>query len=119
MASAGTETVAVDEARRQIAGGEATAIDVRSEERWSEGHVPGALHMPDADVEAATKRPEEGARLIVIGEDAGQAKEAAAKLAEAGYAAVAVDGDMGDWTSENFPIQPTPDPDEDTELGLK
>jgi len=56
---------------------------------------------------------------MVIGEDAEQAKEAAAKLAEAGYEAVAVDGDMGDWTSENFPIQPTQDPDEDTELGLK
>jgi phage shock protein E len=119
MASAGTETVAVDEARRQIAGGEATAVDVRSEEKWSEGHVPGAIHLPDADPEAGTKRPEEGARLIVIGEGAEQAKEAAAKLAEAGYEAVAVDGDMGDWTSENFPIQPTPDPDEDTELGLK
>jgi hypothetical protein len=37
---------------------------------WSEGHVPGAIHLPDADVEASTKRPEEGARLIVIGEDA-------------------------------------------------
>src|SRR5215204_6902994 len=49
----------------------------RSEERWSEGHVPGAIHLPDADVEAGTKRPEEGARLIVIGEDAEQAKEAA------------------------------------------
>jgi phage shock protein E len=119
MASAGTETVAVDEARRQIAGGEATAVDVRSEEKWSEGHVPGAIHLPDADPEAGTKRPEEGARLIVIGEDAEQAKEAAAKLTEAGYEAVAVDGDMGDWLSEDFQIQPTPDPDEDTELGLK
>jgi hypothetical protein len=39
-------------------------------------------------------------------------------VAAAGCEAVAVDGDMGDWTSENLPIHPTPDPDEDTELGL-
>jgi len=39
-------------------------------------------------------------------------------VASAGRETV-VDGDMDDWTSENFPIQPTPDPDEDTELGLK
>jgi hypothetical protein len=56
---------------------------------------------------------------MVIGEDVEQAKEGAAKLAEAGCEAVAVDGDLGDWTSEDFPIQPAPDPDEDTELGLK
>jgi phage shock protein E len=119
MAEAGTETIDVEEARREIAGGDAIAIDVRDEETWNEGHIPAAIHMPDADPDAATKRPDEGARLIVIGEDAGQAKEAASKLSDGGYDAVAVEGDMGDWTSEDYPIQPTPDPDEDTELGLK
>jgi rhodanese-related sulfurtransferase len=55
MASEG-EKVGVEEARREIAGGDATAVDVRSEEEWSEGHVPGAIHLPDGDPEAATKR---------------------------------------------------------------
>jgi hypothetical protein len=31
---------------------------------------------------------------------------------------VAVEGGMKGWVSEDFQIQPTPDPDEDTELGL-
>jgi rhodanese-related sulfurtransferase len=113
------QTVGVEEARREIAGGDATAVDVRSEEEWSEGHVPGALHAPDADLDAASKRPAEGARLVVIAKDAGLAAEAASRLNDQGYDAVAVDGDMGEWVSEDFPIQPTPDPDEDTELGLK
>jgi phage shock protein E len=119
VGSNGTESTSVEEARREIASGDATAVDVRSEEKWSEGHVPGAIHLPDADPEAGSKRPDEGTRLMVIGESSKQAKEAASKLADAGYEAVAVDGDMGDWTSEDFPIQPTADPDEDTELGLK
>jgi thiosulfate sulfurtransferase len=118
MAPTGTDSVPVDQARREIASGEAIAVDVRSEERFGQGHPPGAIHLPDADPSAGTKEIEQGARLIVIGEDAGQAREAASKLAEAGYEAVALAGDMGDWTSENFQIQPTPDPDEDTELGL-
>jgi rhodanese-related sulfurtransferase len=117
--SEGTESMGLEEARREIAGGDATAVDVRSEEDWSEGHVPGAIHFPDGDPEQATKKPDEGARLIVIGENAKQAKEAASKLSEAGYDAVAVDGGMGDWTSEDYAIQPTEDPDEDSELGLK
>ena len=119
MASNGTESIGIEEARREIAGGDATAVDVRSEDDWSKGHVPGAIHFPDGDPDKATRKPDEGTRLMVIGESSKQAKEAASKLADAGYEAVAVDGDMGDWTSENYPIQPTPDPDEDTELGLK
>jgi phage shock protein E len=119
MASAGTESLGVERARREIAGGEAIAVDVRSEEDFSEGHVPGAIHLPDADPDAGTKEIEQGARLMVIGEDAEQARSAASKLSDAGYEAVAVEGDMKEWISEDFQIQPSPDPDEDTELGLK
>jgi phage shock protein E len=117
MAAEG-ERVSVEDARREIAGGEATAVDVRSETEWSEGHVPGAIRLPDGEPERATKPLEEGARLLVFAEDDKAAEEAAGKLAEQGYNAAAVDGGMGDWVSEDFPIQPTNDPDEDTELGL-
>jgi rhodanese-related sulfurtransferase len=112
------EKLGVEEARREIAGGDATAVDVRSDEEWSEGHIPGAIHLPDGDPEHATKPLEEGARLIVIAKDGKSAVSAAKDLNERGYDAVAVDGDMGDWVSEDYPIQPTADPDEDTELGL-
>jgi rhodanese-related sulfurtransferase len=40
MASTGTESVGVKQARREIASGDAIAVDVRSEEEWSAGHVP-------------------------------------------------------------------------------
>ena len=113
------ETVGVEEARREIAGGDATAVDVRSEEEWGEGHVPGAIHLPDGDPEQATKPLDEGARLLVIAKDGKLAVRAAKDLSEQGYDAVAVEGGMDDWLSEDFPIQPTDDPDEDTELGLK
>src|SRR3954447_8869266 len=117
MAPDKAETIGIEDARREIAGGNATAVDVRSDEQWSEGHVSGATHLPDADLDASSDRPEEGARLVVIAEDGKQASEAASRLSEQGYDAVAVDGSMDDWTSEDFPVQPTEDPDEDTELG--
>jgi rhodanese-related sulfurtransferase len=112
------QRVGVEEARREIAGGSAVAVDVRSEEEWNEGHVPGAIRLPDADPDAGTKDLESGVRLMVIASDGKRASQAAADLSERGYEAVAVDGDMGDWTSEKFNVQPTADPDEDTELGL-
>lgn len=32
--------------------GEAEIVDVRSAERYREGHIPGALHVPAAEVES-------------------------------------------------------------------
>jgi rhodanese-related sulfurtransferase len=55
---------------------------------------------------------------MVIVKDGRIAVRAAKDLRQSGYDAVAVEGGMGDWLSEDFPIQPTADPDKDTELGL-
>jgi rhodanese-related sulfurtransferase len=93
------------------------AVDVRSEEKFMEGHPAGAINLPDADPEAGSKKPEDGAQMIVIAESGKQAKEAASKLSDAGYEAIALDGDMDDWLDEDFKIQPSRDPDEDTEIG--
>ena len=79
--------------------------------------MPGATHLPDGDLDSSSDRPEQGARLMVIAKDGKQAAEAASRLGEQGYDAVAVNGDMGGWISEGFRIQPTVDPDEETELG--
>jgi rhodanese-related sulfurtransferase len=111
------EKVKVEAAREEIARGDAVAVDVRSEDEWGKGHVPGALHLPDGEEREHDDRLEKGARLMVLAKNGGLAVRAAKDLSERGYDAVAVDGGMGDWASD-FKIQPTPDPDEDTELGL-
>jgi thiosulfate sulfurtransferase len=115
----GSDTVDLEAARREIASGDALAVDVRSEEEWGQGHVPGALHLPDADLEKAAQRPDDGARLMVIAEDGKTAARAAQQLGEEGYDAVAVEGDMDDWVSQDFNVQPTQDPDPETELGAE
>jgi phage shock protein E len=116
MESSGTETIGIEEARREIAGGDALAVDVRTKEEWSQGRVPGAIHLPDGESDGANL-PEQGARLMVIAKDGKLAVKAASRLGEQGYDAVAVDGGMDDWISEGFNVQPTDDPDEDTEVG--
>ncbi len=80
-----TQTIDVEGARSEIAGGDAAAVDVRSEEDWSEGHVPGATHLPDGDVSASADRPEQGARLMVIAEDGKLAAKAARRLSDQGF----------------------------------
>ena len=115
--SKGDDKVDVKQARLEIAGPDAIAVDVRSEEEWGKGHISGAIHLPDGDPEKAAKPLEEGARLLVIAEKGKAAASAAAELREKGYDAAAIDGSMKDWMSEDYAVQPTDDPDEDTELG--
>jgi len=116
MAASDPQRIDVESARREIAG-DSIAVDVRSAEEFQEGHVPGAIHLPDGDPGAGTKEPAKGARLVVIAEDGEMAARAAGKLSDHGYEALALDGGMDDWTSEDFNIQPTADPDKDSELG--
>jgi rhodanese-related sulfurtransferase len=118
MAKSDAEKIDLEAARREIASSDAIAVDVRSEEEFQEGHVPGAIHLPEGDASAGTKEPEPGSRLIVIAKNGKLAVKAASALGDRGYDAVAVDAGMDDWVSEDFNIQPTEDPDEETELGL-
>ena len=110
--------VSVEDAWQEVARGDAVAVDVRSKEEWSKGHVPGAIHFPEGgNASDRTDRLEDGARLMVIAKNGKLALRAAKDLGARGYDAVAVDGGMDEWAS-NFNTQPTEDPDEDTELGL-
>jgi rhodanese-related sulfurtransferase len=109
--------VSVEDAREEVARGEAVAVDVRSKEEWSKGHVPGAIHFAEGgEASDRTKRLEDGARLMVIARNGKLAVRAAKDLSARGYDAVAVDGGMDDWAS-SFNTQPTEDPAGDTELG--
>jgi rhodanese-related sulfurtransferase len=113
-----TKKVSVEDARQEVARGEAVAVDVRSEEEWGKGRVPGAIHFAEGgNASDRTDRLEDGARLMVIAKNGKLALRAAKDLSARGYDAVAVDGGMDDWASD-FNTQPTEGPDEDTELGL-
>ncbi len=85
-----------------------------------QGSRAGAIHfLEGGSATDRTNRLDDGARLLVIASSSKLAVRAAKDLCARGYDAVAVDGGMDDWVSQGFPIEPTTDPDEDTELGLK
>ena len=35
-----------ERARERIEGGDPVVVDVREQEEWDEGHIPGAVHIP-------------------------------------------------------------------------
>ena len=83
-------------------------IDVREDDEWAEGHLPGAVHVPRGHLEsrieqAATDR----SRPLVLYCAAGNRSAFAAKtLEELGYEHVSsLSGGFTDWKRNGFPIQ--------------
>jgi rhodanese-related sulfurtransferase len=109
--------LSIEKARLEIAGGDAVALDVRDEEDWSKAHVHGAIHVPRERLSSEIEGLEPDQRVIVFDDDDKGAREVAEKLRERGIDAVAAEGGIDSWISEDFNVQPTADPDEDTELG--
>lgn len=82
-------------ARRRDAG--APVLDVREDDEYVEGHVPGAQHIPLAEVpERAGEAPTDG-RLYVICRSGGRSQKAAEHLRSRGVDAVNVAGGTLAW----------------------
>jgi rhodanese-related sulfurtransferase len=99
---AGFEMVDVGEARSELARGAATAVDARSDVEWGQGHVIGAIHLPQGQRCWRTAMLDDGARVMVIAEDLLHSTWAAMRLTEQGYDAVAVDGGTEPWCAPGF-----------------
>ena len=61
------ETDPTDLAAERAAGAGPIVIDTRSAASWSQGRIPGAVHIPNADLEAriAEVAPEKNAAIVV------------------------------------------------------
>ena len=82
-------------------------LDVRTQEEYASGHVPGALHIPHDEV--ATRLEEVGAdrdrTLVVYCERGGRAMQAEEALRAAGYTDVRhLEGDMRGWREAGLPV---------------
>jgi adenylyltransferase/sulfurtransferase len=88
----------------------AVLVDVREQDEWDEGHLPGAVHIPrgylESRIEAAV--PDHGARVIVYCAAGNRSAFGAKTLEELGYTDVAsLAGGFTDWKRNGFPIDQT------------
>jgi len=83
-------------------------VDVREEDEWSEGHIPGAVHVPRGFLESRIERvAPDRARPVVLYCAVGSRSAFAAKtLEELGYEnVVSLAGGYTDWKRNGFPTQ--------------
>ena len=103
-----SEIEEVDAARAQELLGSSVLVDVREEDEWSEGHIPGAVHVPRGHLESRIERlAPDHAQPVVLYCSAGNRSVFAAKtLEELGYENVAsLAGGFTDWKRNGLPTQ--------------
>jgi rhodanese-related sulfurtransferase len=104
------ETIGTEEAREVLATNDAVAIDLRDEEEWIEGHVPAARRISADELSEVDDLPDQ--KLIIVCEEGDKSAEVAEKLRSDGRDAVALEGGMSQWRSDDLPMQPSHDPEE-------
>ena len=77
-------------------------LDVRSEEEFSEGHIPGAIVIPHDEISerAEADIPEKDVPVFVYCRSGRRSKIAAEELVSLGYSEIYEFGGIGDWPYE-------------------
>jgi molybdopterin/thiamine biosynthesis adenylyltransferase/rhodanese-related sulfurtransferase len=79
-------------------------VDVRELDEWSEGHLPGAIHVPRGNLESRIERAADRTRPIILYCQSGNRSVFAAKtLADLGYEnVVSLAGGYTDWKRNGY-----------------
>jgi len=87
-----------------LAGG-AEVVDVRTQDEWDSGHVPGIRHIPLDELDGRMGELPKDTRLYVICAAGGRSMKAANALNSAGFDAVNVAGGTMKWIEEGRPTE--------------
>ena len=77
-------------------------LDVRSRQEYDQGHIPGAILIPDTEIEAkaADLLPDKDQLILVYCRSGRRSKLAAQSLADLGYTNIREFGGILDWPYE-------------------
>ena len=77
-------------------------LDVRTAEEFADGHIPGAVNIPNEEIGTAeiAKLPNKSQLILVYCKSGRRSKLAAEKLAKLGYTNIVEFGGILDWKGE-------------------
>jgi sulfur-carrier protein adenylyltransferase/sulfurtransferase len=103
------EEVDATRARELLESGDAPLfLDVREEDEWNEGQIPGAVHIPRGYLESRVESaaPDRAQPIVVYCASGSRSVFGAKTLAELGYEnVVSLAGGFTDWKRNGFPTQ--------------
>ena len=77
-------------------------LDVRTQEEYDQGHIPGAMLIPNTEIEARAEDelPDKNQLILVYCRSGNRSKKAAEILVELGYTNIKEFGGIIDWPYE-------------------
>ena len=100
-----TSEVTREEARRLVEEG-AQLVDVRADHEWEAGRIPGAKHVPLAELNERTGEIEPDRPVVLYCRGGTRSSMATEALAAAGYDAAKLTGGIVGWEEEGLPLEP-------------
>ena len=100
------ETNVPDVKRRMDRGEKLILVDVREDNEWAKGHIPGAVHMGRGVIERDIEQslPDAGSKLILYCGGGFRSALVADNLQKMGYTNVeSMDGGWRGWTEAGLP----------------
>lgn len=97
------QQITQEEAQRILdEGTDYILLDVRTEEEYDEGHIPGAINIANEDIgtDEIPELPDKDQRILVYCRSGRRSKEASEKLATLGYTQVLEFGGILTWPGE-------------------
>lgn len=94
--------ITAEEAKKMMAEGNVTVVDVRREDEYTEKHIPGAILVPNETIEEEAPKalPDQDAVILVHCRTGVRSKQASEKLVDLGYKNIYDFGGIVDWTYE-------------------
>ena len=81
-------------------------LDVRTQEEWNEGHIPGATLIPLNELPYRLGEIPEGVDIVVVCRTGNRSQEGRNYLLNAGFPAVtSMDGGVSEWQAQGFPFE--------------
>jgi molybdopterin/thiamine biosynthesis adenylyltransferase/rhodanese-related sulfurtransferase len=100
------DEISTSETRTRLDGADhPLVVDVREQDEWQEGHLPGAIHVPRGNLESRIEAlvPDKDRELIVYCAGGSRSAFAAKSLGELGYDnVVSMAGGFADWKRNGF-----------------
>ncbi len=97
-------------ARELVESGDPLIVDVREQDEWDEGHVPGAIHIPRGYLESRIEgaAPDRSRQILLYCSAGNRSAFAAKTLQELGYEEpVSLAGGFTDWKRNGLPVELT------------
>lgn len=100
------QQITQEEAKEMMDTEEVIILDVREQDEYDSGHIPGAVLLPvgTIDEDAATKViPEKDSIVLVYCRSGNRSKTASSTLADLGYTSIYEFGGINTWPYETEP----------------